>query len=424
MEVTTSPCGQLALTQNWENKRMVKPYLASAEQVISTPDPKGRFRMHSTYAVVRRSISVYKALYKSFGGFAADVVAAIDQKCVTSVSNSRKRVTFSDVVEVFGDDSCVIPFGSSLLTSGDYSDVEVKGKRVSHIENGSKKLIKAWNCSKVKIPIVPPIIISNDLCDMTCDIRDKPCNVIHGTRDKLCWLSYGVCKRSRLDLDAPLEIASDKSELSSYDECYHIVDNGDVRIVLTNYHSFSSDTVQYVSSMARNMFSSQLSDLGLLATFGNDAFEIMKEAITLVWDKRQDAYLEMCNANDEIIGVVTSMVDSRVWHEKLGHVSIWMKALFSRRILDKLKSIDLFFCEDIVLVKQKKVRVSSNGGLHVFDVFIGDSTQELGVHFLNNETDWLDVFPRWKAWVEIETGLMLKCLGSNGDGDQLVMSLL
>lgn len=25
------------------------------------------------------SISVYKALYKSFGGFAADVVAAIDQ---------------------------------------------------------------------------------------------------------------------------------------------------------------------------------------------------------------------------------------------------------------------------------------------------------------------------------------------------------
>ncbi|RVX04817.1 hypothetical protein CK203_024913 [Vitis vinifera] len=27
------------------------------------------------------SIAVYKALYKSFGGFAADVVAAIDQVC-------------------------------------------------------------------------------------------------------------------------------------------------------------------------------------------------------------------------------------------------------------------------------------------------------------------------------------------------------
>lgn len=29
------------------------------------------------------SIAVYKALYKSFGGFAADVVAAIDQVCMT-----------------------------------------------------------------------------------------------------------------------------------------------------------------------------------------------------------------------------------------------------------------------------------------------------------------------------------------------------
>lgn len=28
------------------------------------------------------SIAVYKALYKSFGGFAADVVAAVDQVCL------------------------------------------------------------------------------------------------------------------------------------------------------------------------------------------------------------------------------------------------------------------------------------------------------------------------------------------------------
>ncbi|KAF6172810.1 hypothetical protein GIB67_034662 [Kingdonia uniflora] len=200
--------------------------------------------------------------------------------------------------------------------------------------------------------------------------------------------------------------------------------------------------VQYVSSMARNIFSSHLLDLGFLATFGDDAFEIMKEAIALAWDKRQDTYSGTCNINDEIIGVVNSMVDSRAWHEKLGHVSIWMKALFSRRILDKLKLIDLFFCEDIVLVKQKKVgfprkrkklnlgsnhlcddvweptRVSSNGGFHGFVTFIDDSARELGVHFLKNETDWFDVFARWKAWVEIEMGSRLKCLGSNSDGDQ------
>ncbi|KAF6147469.1 hypothetical protein GIB67_021295 [Kingdonia uniflora] len=63
-------------------------------------------------------------------------------------------------------------------------------------------------------------------------------------------------------------------------------------------------------------------------------------------------------------------------------------------------------------------RVSSNRRFHGFVVFIGDSTRELGVHFLKNETHWFDVFVRWKAWVEIETGSMLKCLESNGDGDQ------
>lgn len=34
-------------------------------------------------AAIFSSIAVYKALYKSFGGFAADVVAAIDQVCPT-----------------------------------------------------------------------------------------------------------------------------------------------------------------------------------------------------------------------------------------------------------------------------------------------------------------------------------------------------
>ncbi|KAF6170338.1 hypothetical protein GIB67_043028 [Kingdonia uniflora] len=159
--------------------------------------------------------------------------------------NSYKRVTFNDVVEVFGDESRIIPLGTLLLASGNYSDVEVRGKRASHIENESKREGKIFDSASN--------LISNDLCDMTCDIRDQPCNVIHGTQDKSWWLSYGVCKRLRLNLFAPLEITSDKSKLSSYDERYHIVDNGDVRIALTNDNSLSSDMMQYASSMARNM---------------------------------------------------------------------------------------------------------------------------------------------------------------------------
>ncbi|KAF6144872.1 hypothetical protein GIB67_001883 [Kingdonia uniflora] len=41
--------------------------------------------------------------------------------------------------------------------------------------------------------------------------QDKPYNVIHGTQDKPCWLPYCIYKKSRLGLDALLEISSDST---------------------------------------------------------------------------------------------------------------------------------------------------------------------------------------------------------------------
>lgn len=49
-----------------------------------------------TYVFIFSSIAVYKALYKSFGGFAADVVAAIDQVYSISVTLfSAKNLLFT-----------------------------------------------------------------------------------------------------------------------------------------------------------------------------------------------------------------------------------------------------------------------------------------------------------------------------------------
>ncbi|KAF6155646.1 hypothetical protein GIB67_034741 [Kingdonia uniflora] len=189
-----------------------------------------------------------------------------EEKCVTSVSNSRKRVTFSDIVKVFGEDSRIIPLGALLLTSGDYSDVEVGEKKVLHIENGSKNRINAWNCDQQDIcwncgkfgykvncrstkkrrsvkkrSVTFPEecknsenvsnLNFNDLCDMTCEIRDKPCNVIHGTQDESYWLPYDACMKPSLDLDVLLKIMLGKHRLI-YVEYRYIIDDGDVRFEL------------------------------------------------------------------------------------------------------------------------------------------------------------------------------------------------
>ncbi|KAF6147523.1 hypothetical protein GIB67_014662 [Kingdonia uniflora] len=94
-----------------------------------------------------------------------------------------------------------MPFGSSLLTSGDYSDIDVNGKRVSHIKNRSKRWIKAYNCNQQDIySNCGKVGHKKEDCRSIKKRRsvkrrsDKPYNMIHGTRDRSCWLSYGVCK--------------------------------------------------------------------------------------------------------------------------------------------------------------------------------------------------------------------------------------
>ncbi|KAF6175776.1 hypothetical protein GIB67_035903 [Kingdonia uniflora] len=62
---------------------------------------------------------------------------------VSSNLKSRKWVTFNDVVEIFGENSRIIPFGTSLLTSNDYPNAKVRGRGVLHIENRNKRRMKA-----------------------------------------------------------------------------------------------------------------------------------------------------------------------------------------------------------------------------------------------------------------------------------------
>ncbi|KAF6175411.1 hypothetical protein GIB67_036502 [Kingdonia uniflora] len=135
-----------ALIVKLERFRLRRPIWDRLKWELLDQDVLGKVRstlssfIYSKLPKVSTVLEMMDKLSKMFESTSSDLNS---QKCVTSVSNSRKRVTFSDVIEVFGEDSCVIPFGYLLLTSGDYSDAEVKGKRVSHIENGSKRRIKA-----------------------------------------------------------------------------------------------------------------------------------------------------------------------------------------------------------------------------------------------------------------------------------------
>lgn len=102
----------------------------------------------------------------------------------------------------------------------------------------------------------------------------------------------------------------------------------------------------------------------------------------------------------------------------------------------------LEFCEDCIYGKHKRVRflkvrptkkesklelvhsdvwglaqVSSLGGSSYCVIFIDDATRKVWVYCIRNKSDVFDIFVKWKALVENETCLKLKCLRSDNGGE-------
>ena len=63
--------------------------------------------------------------------------------------------------------------------------------------------------------------------------------------------------------------------------------------------------------------------------------------------------------------------------------------------------------------------VASLGGSRYYITFIDDSSRKVWVYFLKNKSDVFETFKKWKAMVETETGLKVKCLRSDNGGEYI-----
>ncbi|BBH04062.1 Toll-Interleukin-Resistance domain family protein [Prunus dulcis] len=132
-----------------------------------------------------------------------------------------------------------------------------------------------------------------------------------------------------------------------------------------------------------------------------------------------------------------------MWHQRLGHMSEkGMKIMHSKGKLPGLESVGIDMCEDCIFGKQKRVSfqtsgrtpkkerlelvhsdvwgpttISSIGGKHYFVTFIDDHSRKVWVYFLKHKSEVFEVFKRWKAMVENETGLKIKRLRTDNGGE-------
>ncbi|GJY24182.1 putative RNA-directed DNA polymerase [Tanacetum coccineum] len=119
-----------------------------------------------------------------------------------------------------------------------------------------------------------------------------------------------------------------------------------------------------------------------------------------------------------------------------------MKILASKGRIPDLQKAVVGFCEPCVLGKQKKVSfvksgntrklqrlelvhtnvydptsVASIGGSRYYVTFIDDNSRKVWVYFLKNKSEVFNTFKKWKAAVENETNLRVKCLKSDNGGE-------
>ena len=130
--------------------------------------------------------------------------------------------------------------------------------------------------------------------------------------------------------------------------------------------------------------------------------------------------------------------DAGQWHNRFGHMSQkGIRELLSKGKLSGLKIVNFDMCESCIMWKQKKLSfliggrklrafnlwgpspVASLGGSRYYITFIDNCNIKVLIYFLKNKFEIFNTFKIWKAKVEIEIGLKLKCLRFDNGGEYI-----
>ncbi|KAL2230598.1 UNVERIFIED_CONTAM: Retrovirus-related Pol polyprotein from transposon TNT 1-94 [Sesamum indicum] len=195
-----------------------------------------------------------------------------------------------------------------------------------------------------------------------------------------------------------------------------IIGKGDVRIKSTNGSCWTLHDVRHIPGLKRNLISvGQLDSDGFHTMFGDAKWKISRGAMTLARGLKLGT-LYMAGGSSSNIPFVGTVSQANLWHNRLGHMS--EKGMNKRESFlttgrtprkEKLELVHTDFCGP--------APVSSLGGSTYYMTFVDDSTRKVWVYFLKRKSDAFDTFRRWRALVENETGLQVKCLRSDNGGE-------
>ncbi|KAL2232590.1 UNVERIFIED_CONTAM: Retrovirus-related Pol polyprotein from transposon TNT 1-94 [Sesamum indicum] len=180
-----------------------------------------------------------------------------------------------------------------------------------------------------------------------------------------------------------------------------IVGKGDVWIKSTNGSCWTLHDVRHIPGLKRNLISvGQLDSDGFHMTFGDAKWKISRGAMTLARGLKSGT-LYMAGGSSSNIPFAGTVSQANLWHNRLGHMSEkGMNVLKSKGRLPELKSVEVGHCEHCVFGKQKRVSFLTTGRTP-----------------RKKKLELVHIDLRWRALVENETGLQVKCLRSDNGGE-------
>ncbi|CAN1245512.1 Retrovirus-related Pol polyprotein from transposon TNT 1-94 [Linum grandiflorum] len=225
-----------------------------------------------------------------------------------------------------------------------------------------------------------------------------------------------------------------------------VVGKGDVCLETMDGARLLLRDVRHVPDMRLNLISvDKLDGEGYCHTFNNGQWKLTKGAL-VVARGRKDSKLYVTEAKISLEAAnSTEIVDTvALWHKRLGHMSEKsMVKLARKKAIPGLDQVHLERCVDCLAGKQNRVAFKSSppsraknvldlvhsdlceadskslGGARYFATFIDDHSRKTWVYVLKTKDQVLDVFKRFLALVERETGQKLKCLRTDNGGEYI-----
>ena len=394
----------------------------------------------------------------------------------TTVSNSagKDKLKYADIRDLILNEEIRRKDSGEPSNSGSALNVEARGRNStrgygrgrSKSRNGrsksrnprnfnnsqnqnNQKVIECWNCGKIghyKNQCRAP--------EKAQENKTEANVVAEQQNDALICSMESKTESWVLDSGASFHATSSRELFTSYapgnhgkvylgdDQPCDVVGKGEVQIKL-NGSVWKLKDVRHIPDLRKNLISvGQLANEGYVTTFNCDTWKVSKGAMTIARGSMIGTLYMTTNACGSI-AVAASTEDPNLWHQRLGHISEkGLKVMHKKGKLEGLQSTNIDLCESCIYGKQKRVSfntggrtpkqeklelvhtdvwgpapVSSIGGKSYFVTFIDDHSRKVWVYFLRQKSEVFEVFKKWKAMVENETGLRIKKLRSDNGGE-------